>query len=80
MKLGIRATVRQRPTHIVYFRAKLTYPFEYQSYQKYELHTPRCGRLDVDEVERFRKVLGGTIDTRVEYCEHHDSPVLYLPR
>lgn len=71
-ELGIRHALRRRTT-IVISEDKLVYPFDL-NHIKITSYTHLGGAIDFEEVERFRKVLGDTIDTVLQ-LEDADSPV-----
>ena len=71
-ELGIRHALRRRTT-IVISEDKLVYPFDL-NHIKITSYTHLGGAIDYEEVERFRKVLGETIDS-VLGLDDPDSPV-----
>ncbi len=71
-ELGIRHALRRRTT-IVISEDKLAYPFDL-NHIKITSYTHLGGAIDFEEVERFRKVLGETIDAVLK-LEDSDSPV-----
>jgi hypothetical protein len=71
-ELGIRHALRPRTT-IVISEDKLTYPFDL-NHINITSYTHLGDAIDYDEVERFRKVLGNTLDA-VLNNEQPDSPV-----
>ncbi len=71
-ELGIRHALRKRNT-IVISEDKLAYPFDL-NHIKITSYTHLGEAIDYEEVERFRKVLGDTIDA-VLNIEEPDSPV-----
>lgn len=71
-ELGIRHALRQRTT-IVISEDKFAYPFDL-NHIKIASYTHLGSALDYEEVERFRKVLGDTIDA-VLAVPNPDSPV-----
>lgn len=71
-ELGIRHALRRRTT-IVISEDKLVYPFDL-NHIKITSYTHLGGAIDYEEVERFRKVLGETIDSVLK-LEDADSPV-----
>ena len=71
-ELGIRHALRPRTT-IVISEDKLTYPFDL-NHVLITRYTHLGKALDYDEVERFRKTLGETLDA-VLTAENPDSPV-----
>ncbi|HZG24444.1 MAG TPA: hypothetical protein VEZ17_07685, partial [Chitinophagaceae bacterium] len=71
-ELGIRHALRPRTT-IVISEDKLTYPFDL-NHIKITSYTHLGDAIDFEEVERFRNVLGETIDTVLK-DEQPDSPV-----
>ncbi len=71
-ELGIRHALRRRTT-IIISEDKLGYPFDL-NHIKITNYTHLGGAIDYEEVERFRKILGDTIDTVVE-LDDPDSPV-----
>lgn len=71
-ELGIRHALRRRTT-IVISEDKLAYPFDL-NHIKITSYTHLGGAIDYEEVERFRKVLGETIDA-VLAVDDADSPV-----
>jgi hypothetical protein len=71
-ELGIRHALRRRTT-IVISEDKLIYPFDL-NHIKITSYTHLGEAIDYEEVERFRKVLGDTID-HVLNAEDADSPV-----
>ncbi len=71
-ELGIRHALRRRTT-IVISEDKLVYPFDL-NHIKITNYTHLGGAIDFEEVERFRKVLGDTIDSVLK-LEDSDSPV-----
>jgi hypothetical protein len=76
-ELGIRHALRRRTT-IVICEDKLAYPFDL-NHIKITSYTHLGGALDYEEVLRFNKVLGETIDA-VLNIEEPDSPVYsFLP-
>ncbi len=76
-ELGIRHALRSRTT-IVISEDKYSYPFDL-NHIKITSYTHLGEAIDYEEVERFRKVLGETIDT-VLNINDPDSPVYsYLP-
>ena len=76
-ELGIRHALRRRTT-IVICEDKLAYPFDL-NHIKITSYTHLGGALDYEEVLRFNKVLGETIDS-VLNIEEPDSPVYsFLP-
>lgn len=76
-ELGIRHALRSRTT-IVISEDKYSYPFDL-NHIKITSYTHLGEAIDYEEVERFRKVLGETIET-VLNIDDPDSPVYsYLP-
>ena len=71
-ELGIRHALRKRNT-IVISEDKLGYPFDL-NHIKITSYTHLGEAIDYEEVERFRKVLGDTIDA-VLNIDEPDSPV-----
>ncbi len=71
-ELGIRHALRQRTT-IVISEDKFAYPFDL-NHIKIASYTHLGSAIDYEEVERFRKVLGDTID-EVLKVPNPDSPV-----
>lgn len=71
-ELGIRHALRQRTT-IVISEDKLAYPFDL-NHIKIASYTHLGTAIDYEEVERFRKVLGDTIDAVLQ-VPNPDSPV-----
>jgi hypothetical protein len=71
-ELGIRHALRRRTT-IVISEDKLSYPFDL-NHIKITSYTHLGEAIDYEEVERFRQVLGETIDA-VLNIEDPDSPV-----
>jgi hypothetical protein len=71
-ELGIRHALRRRTT-IVVSEDKLAYPFDL-NHIKITSYTHLGEAIDYEEVERFRQVLGDTIDTVLK-VEDPDSPV-----
>jgi len=71
-ELGIRHALRRRTT-IIISEDKLGYPFDL-NHIKITNYTHLGGAIDYEEVERFRKILGDTIDTVIE-LDDPDSPV-----
>ncbi|MFN2440039.1 MAG: TRAFs-binding domain-containing protein [Chitinophagaceae bacterium] len=71
-ELGIRHALRRRTT-IIISEDKLGYPFDL-NHIKITNYTHLGGAIDYEEVERFRKILGDTIDT-VLNLDDPDSPV-----
>src|SRR5215207_3538938 len=71
-ELGIRHALRPRTT-IVISEDKLTYPFDL-NHIKITSYTHLGDAIDFEEVERFRTVLGNTIDS-VLNLDDADSPV-----
>jgi len=71
-ELGIRHALRRRTT-IVISEDKLAYPFDL-NHIKITSYTHLGEAIDYEEVERFRQVLGDTIDT-VLNIDEPDSPV-----
>lgn len=71
-ELGIRHALRRRTT-IVISEDKLAYPFDL-NHVKITNYTHLGGAIDYEEVERFRKVLGDTIDSVLK-LDDPDSPV-----
>jgi hypothetical protein len=71
-ELGIRHALRQRTT-IVISEDKLAYPFDL-NHIKIASYTHLGSAIDYEEVERFRKVLGDTIDAVLQ-VPNPDSPV-----
>lgn len=71
-ELGIRHALRRRTT-IVISEDKLTYPFDL-NHIKITSYTHLGEAIDYEEVERFRQVLGDTIDAVLK-IEEPDSPV-----
>jgi hypothetical protein len=71
-ELGIRHALRPRTT-IVISEDKLTYPFDL-NHIKITSYTHLGDAIDFEEVERFRMVLGNTIDAVLAQNEP-DSPV-----
>ncbi|MBA2561376.1 MAG: DUF4071 domain-containing protein [Chitinophagaceae bacterium] len=71
-ELGIRHALRRRTT-IVISEDKLAYPFDL-NHVKITNYTHLGGAIDYEEVERFRKVLGDTIDAVLQ-LDDPDSPV-----
>lgn len=71
-ELGIRHALRRRTT-IVISEDKLAYPFDL-NHIKITSYTHLGGAIDYEEVERFRKVLGETIDSVLKINDP-DSPV-----
>ncbi len=71
-ELGIRHALRRRTT-IVISEDKLAYPFDL-NHVKITNYTHLGGAIDYEEVERFRKVLGDTIDAVLK-LDDPDSPV-----
>jgi hypothetical protein len=76
-ELGIRHALKRRTT-IVISEDKYSYPFDL-NHIKITSYTHLGEAIDYEEVERFRKVLGETIDT-VLNLDDPDSPVYsHLP-
>ena len=76
-ELGIRHALRRRTT-IVISEDKLAYPFDL-NHIKITSYTHLGGAIDYEEVLRFNKVLGETIDSVLK-IEEPDSPVYsFLP-
>ncbi len=71
-ELGIRHALRRRTT-IVISEDKLAYPFDL-NHVKITNYTHLGGAIDYEEVERFREVLGDTIDAVLQLDET-DSPI-----
>ena len=71
-ELGIRHALRQRTT-IVISEDKFAYPFDL-NHIKIASYTHLGNAIDYEEVERFRKVLGDTIDAVLKISDS-DSPV-----
>ncbi len=71
-ELGIRHALRRRTT-IVISEDKLVYPFDL-NHIKITPYAHLGGAIDYEEVERFRKVLGDTIDAVLQ-IDDADSPV-----
>lgn len=71
-ELGIRHALKKRST-IVICEDKYSYPFDL-NHIKITSYTHLGEALDYEEVERFRQVLGDTIDTILK-IEDTDSPV-----
>jgi hypothetical protein len=71
-ELGIRHALRKKTT-IVISEDKLAYPFDL-NHVRITSYTHLGEAIDYEEVERFRKVLGETIDTVLK-IEDPDSPV-----
>jgi len=71
-ELGIRHALRRRTT-IVISEDKLAYPFDL-NHIKITSYTHLGSAIDYEEVERFRKVLGETLDAVIA-VEEPDSPV-----
>jgi tetratricopeptide (TPR) repeat protein len=71
-ELGIRHALRRRTT-IVISEDKLAYPFDL-NHIKITSYTHLGAAIDYEEVERFRKVLGETIDSVLK-LDDPDSPV-----
>lgn len=71
-ELGIRHALKKRTT-IVISEDKYSYPFDL-NHIKIASYTHLGAAIDYEEVERFRKVLGETIDT-VLPTEDPDSPI-----
>jgi len=71
-ELGIRHALRRRTT-IVISEDKLAYPFDL-NHIKITSYTHLGDAIDYEEVERFRQVLGDTIDAVLKIDEP-DSPV-----
>ena len=71
-ELGIRHALKKRNT-IVISEDKYSYPFDL-NHIKITSYTHLGEALDYEEVERFRKVLGDTIDAVLK-IEETDSPV-----
>jgi hypothetical protein len=71
-ELGIRHALRRRTT-IVISEDKLAYPFDL-NHIKITSYTHLGEAIDYEEVERFRQVLGDTIDAVLK-IEEPDSPV-----
>ena len=71
-ELGIRHALRRKTT-IVISEDKLAYPFDL-NHIKITPYTHLGSAIDYEEVERFRKVLGDTIDA-VMHADDPDSPV-----
>lgn len=71
-ELGIRHALRRRTT-IVISEDKLAYPFDL-NHIKITSYTHLGEAIDYEEVERFRKVLGDTIDNVIS-ADDPDSPV-----
>jgi len=71
-ELGIRHALRKRNT-IVISEDKLGYPFDL-NHIKITSYTHLGEAIDYEEVDRFRKILGDTIDT-VLNAEDIDSPI-----
>lgn len=71
-ELGIRHALRPRTT-IVISEDKLTYPFDL-NHIKISSYTHLGDAIDFEEVERFRKMLGETLEA-VLHEEQPDSPV-----
>lgn len=71
-ELGIRHALRRRTT-IIISEDKLGYPFDL-NHIKITNYTHLGGAIDYEEVERFRKILGDTIDA-VLTLDDPDSPV-----
>ncbi len=71
-ELGIRHALRQRTT-IVISEDKFAYPFDL-NHIKIASYTHLGSAIDYEEVERFRKVLGDTIDAVLK-LQDPDSPV-----
>ena len=71
-ELGIRHALRQRTT-IIISEDKFAYPFDL-NHIKIASYTHLGSAIDYEEVERFRKVLGDTIDTVLKLHDP-DSPV-----
>lgn len=71
-ELGIRHALRRKTT-IVISEDKLAYPFDL-NHVKITPYTHLGSAIDYEEVERFRKVLGDTIDAVMAH-DDPDSPV-----
>ena len=71
-ELGIRHALRPRTT-IVISEDKLTYPFDL-NHIKISSYTHLGDAIDFEEVERFRKMLGDTLEAVLNE-EQPDSPV-----
>ena len=71
-ELGIRHALRRRTT-IIISEDKLGYPFDL-NHIKITNYTHLGGAIDYEEVERFRKILGDTIDAVLD-LDDPDSPV-----
>ena len=71
-ELGVRHALRPWTT-IIISENKLPYPFDI-NHVKIESYTQLGHAIDYDEVERFRKVLGDTLQNVLEN-ENTDSPV-----
>lgn len=71
-ELGIRHALRRRTT-IIISEDKLGYPFDL-NHIKITSYTHLGGAIDYEEVERFRKILGDTIDNVLK-LDDPDSPV-----
>jgi len=71
-ELGIRHALRRRTT-IVISEDKLAYPFDL-NHIKITSYTHLGSAIDFEEVERFRQVLGETLDSVLQ-AEDPDSPV-----
>ena len=71
-ELGIRHALRRRTT-IVISEDKLAYPFDL-NHIKITSYTHLGTAIDYEEVERFRKILGDTIDAVLQ-LDDPDSPV-----
>ncbi len=71
-ELGIRHALRRRTT-IIISESRLSYPFDLNHIKIFN-YEHLGSAIDYDEVERFRKVLGETLDTVLQ-VEDPDSPV-----